>query len=848
MSRCSYCCRHASRPRRNRWVVFVQRNDIGGGGMFSRLSLWKWVLAAGVGIVTGYYLIPGDPLKDLAYSAVGAGATVAIVIGVRLHRPTAARGWYLVASANLCFVLGDIVLNLYDGLWHTEPPFPSADVVYLAGYPLLFTGLVRIMRPHGMAGSRDGLLDAAIVSVGALGLTWHFLMGPTLHATALSAGSRGGAGFSPAKLVTMLYPAMDLGILTVVVAAVLLGSARRAADQLLLAAVVLILIADFWYDLDTLHGSYGAGSAVNAAFLLNYVLMGAAALHPSVGTTHSAAGTTVGGDPAMAHSERRWWVPLVAGAALISPVIMLVNGIAGLPVDLPVLAGTCLLVFVLVSLRVYWLFGRVTRQNALLQHRSQSLRWALAAQEMLEDDLQHQAFHDSLTGLPNRALLQDRLEQALRTAQLHQPVALCFCDLDNFKGVNDTLGHPIGDELLVVVAKRLTSVVRGLATVARLGGDEFAVLLEDADQLGAANALAERIVSVLREPIRIAEHRIVLSASVGVVLAGPDTTTEQMMSEADAAMYEAKATGKDRVAVFETCMRSRMVERMAMVNGFQGGLSRSEFFLEYQPQFSLADNRLTGFEALVRWQHPTLGLIGPGRFVAVAEETKFILPLGSWILAAACREAARWPAVDDVGLTVAVNLSGWQLQDRQLLPTVLDALRSSGLPGERLVLEVTESVLLADTTQTAQVLRELRGFGIRVAIDDFGTGYSSLSQLRQLPVDILKIDKSFIDPLFDPTNQGDAFVSTIVRLARELKLSTVAEGIEHPIQRATLIRLGCQDGQGYLMSVPLGAQRAIEFIARNSAELELRRLETNEVDTADPRVALPYRASRAGMA
>ncbi len=750
-----------------------------------------------------YLVVPGLPTKDLIYSVVGAAATMAVLAGVRLHRPASARGWYLVAGANACFVVGDAVLDVYDVVLHTTAPFPSvADAVYLSGYPLLFAGVVAITRPVGRRAVRDSWTYALAVCVGTLGLVWHFLMGPTLEADP-AADPMGTLG----KLVTMAYPVMDLGVLSAVAGALLWGSARRRSDQLLVAAVAVMLAFDFVYELQTLHGTYYSESPVNAGFLLNYVLIAAAALHPSMG---AAPGGVEGPD-----LQRRRWLPLVAGAALLSPVIMLITGLDGLPVDLPVLSATSLVVFALITYRVSGMFAQIRRQNQVLQEQSSSLRAAIAAQQVLQDDLQHQALHDGLTGMANRWLLQERVKRALTGSSSKRIVALCFCDLDDFKAVNDRIGHQAGDELLVVVGKRINSIVRGVATVARLGGDEFAVLLEDAEQSEAASVLAERIVSVLREPVRLGDHEIRLSASVGVAVAEADTTTQQLLSEADAAMYEAKAAGKNRVVVFETVLRARLLEKMALVNCFPGSLHRSEFFLEYQPLFRLSDQRLEGFESLVRWRHPTLGQVEPGRFIPLAEDTRFIVPLGGWILAAACREAATWPVVAgaaDAPLSVSVNLSGWQLQDPCLLETVREALTASGLPPQRLVLEVTESVLMVNPAGTAEVLSQIRMLGVRVAIDDFGTGFSSLSHLRQLPVDILKIDKSFIDPLNDPHSEGDAFVATIVRLAADLRLRTVAEGIEHGVQRDALIRLGCQSGQGYLMSAALGTDATRRFI------------------------------------
>ena len=776
----------------------------GVGRIEVRPHLWKIVLGAGLVAIVLYFLLPGMLVPDLLYGGVGLATTISIVVGMRMHRVVGRTGWYLVAAATACYFGGDVVLDFYELVLRSPPPYPSlADLLYLSGYPFLFAGVLRITRAPGRTSS--AWTDATAVSVGALGLLWNYLMGPTLRAPLDQADGSGTLG----RLVTMIYPVMDLGVLWVVAAALLVGAARRTANRLLVSAVTCMLIADFGYDLIVLHGGDDQHTAADAGLLLAYVLMATAALHPSVGLPTVARHQPLVRSPGS--------LAPVAVAALISPAIMFLSGVTGLPIDLPVLATTSVVVFALMLLRVWRLLGQVSTQNLLLAQGSETLRGALVTQQLLQDDLRHRSLHDDLTGLANRTLLQENLAQALGAAGARHPVALCVCDLDEFKAVNDSLGHQVGDQLLVVVAKRLTSVLHGQATVARLGGDEFAILLEDLEQPEAAIALAERIVSVLRETVHLPDHDLRVAASVGVAVGCPGATAATMLSEADAAMYEAKSAGKNRVALFENSMRSKLLEKTSMVNCFPGALQRSEFVLAYQPQFGLRAGRLEGFECLVRWQHPTLGLIGPNRFIPLAEETRFILPLGRWILQAACAEAAAWQVAGDVPLTVAVNVSGWQVQEADFLDTVREALRCSGLAPYRLVLEVTESVLMADPAGMAEVLRSVRRLGVLVAIDDFGTGFSSLSHLRQLPADILKIDKSFIDPLLDPLSEGDAFVATIVRLADDLGLATVAEGIEHRTQLDALVRLGCHSGQGYLVAAPFGAAAARRFIDAGTA-------------------------------
>jgi diguanylate cyclase (GGDEF)-like protein len=765
----------------------------------SRPNTWKAILAIGAVLVAAYFAMPTAASKDLAYSGIGIAATVVILVAIRKRRPAERSAWYLFAAANTCFVLGDGVYDIYDLILHRETPYPSiADALYLAGYPLLFAGVVRLSRRRG-AGLRESRTDAAMVSTAALALSWQFLMGSYAHDASLS---------QFAKLVTMAYPVLDIGLLFIVVGAMMNRSAPRPTDKLIAVALSLTLISDFIYDLLVLHSSYTAGDLVDAGFLLNYVVLAAAATHPSVAAARRSGPDTTGEPP-----SRHRMLPLVAVAAFVSPGLLLIGSIAGWDVDAGVLAGTTIVLSVLVMLRASWLFGRLRVQTAALKERGDSLHEALAAQQALETDLRHQAFHDSLTGLANRALLRDRVEHALlASTRLNGNVAVCFCDLDGFKGVNDSLGHHIGDQVLVRASKRLESIVRPGDTVARLGGDEFAILLENVEDFDSVTALAERIVSVLHEPAMIDGQEIYLSASVGVAFAGVGTTSESLLSEADAAMYEAKATGKDKFTVFKTDMRSRVVDRMAMINAFQGSLHRSEFFLEYQPQLRLSDGALEGFEALLRWQHPTLGLVGPDRFIPLSEETGFIVPLGRWVLEQACLEAADWTSQSGVPLSVSVNLSGRQLQDANLLQDVRTALSFSGLEPQRLVLEITESVLMINREDIANVLRQFREMGIRIAIDDFATGYSSLSFLRQFPIDILKIDKSFIDLLGDPSGDGTTFVETILRLAKDLRLEATAEGIEHQVQRDILTRLNCHSAQGYLMSKPLSRDATRRYI------------------------------------
>lgn len=376
------------------------------------------MLVAGICAVVAYFLTPGVAGKDLVYSAIGVASTACLLIGVRVNRPASRSAWCLLAAANACFVAGDAVFDVYDLILHTAVPVPSAaDGLYLAGYPLLFAGIFRVSGLRGLPGSRESRADAAIVCVGGLALSWQVLMGSYAHDTTLSIFG---------KLVTMAYPIMDLGVLFMLVNGLMARTARRATDRLILTAVTVMLLADFNYDLLVLHDAYTTGNLIDAGFLLNYVLMAAAALHPSMSRE------IVRNDESSA-IERRW-MPLAALAGFVSPLILLLSSLAGLRVDVGVLAATSLVLFGLVVVRVYWLLSRVRAQNTLLTQQSNELRATLEIQRGLESTLRHQAFHDDLTGLANRALLHDRISHALAASARSAGVAaLCLCDLEGSK-------------------------------------------------------------------------------------------------------------------------------------------------------------------------------------------------------------------------------------------------------------------------------------------------------------------------------------------------------------------------------------------------------------------------------
>ena len=438
-----------------------------------------------------------------------------------------------------------------------------------------------------------------------------------------------------------------------------------------------------------------------------------------------------------------------------------------------------------------------------------ALRLGAMAGEERKAQIAHMAHHDALTGCPNRLALQGRLEQVVAMAGRGQNAALLCLDLDRFKAVNDTFGHPTGDLLLQAVAERLRACVRDVDMVSRLGGDEFVVLLVAIDQPDRAALVAERIVRVLSEPFDLAGQIVNVGCSVGIANTPTDATSAiALLKCADTALYRAKAEEKGSWRFFKPEMDANLQERMALERDLRAAVQHEDFTLVYQPQYNLTTNRLCGFEALLRWRHPVLGMIGPAAFIPVAEETGLIVPIVAWVLRQACAEAAKWP--DDVKL--AVNLSGVQFKNAVLAETVGQALADAGIPATRLELEITETVLLNNSPAGLAVLHALHDLGTQVAMDDFGTGYSSLSYLRQFPFDKIKIDHAFIRELSDlPASR--AIVRAVVGLANSLGMTTTAEGVETETQLAALRAEGCTEAQGYLFSKPVPASEIPRLLA-----------------------------------
>ncbi len=435
--------------------------------------------------------------------------------------------------------------------------------------------------------------------------------------------------------------------------------------------------------------------------------------------------------------------------------------------------------------------------------------------QRVEDQIAHMARHDALTDLPNRVLLRERLEHELKRVKRGENLAVLCLDLDHFKSINDTLGHPIGDELLKLVADRLRSCTREPDTIARLGGDEFAIIMTQMHQPEDAAVLARRIRESIIKPYQVDGHQIVTDISIGISIAPIDgAEPDQLLKNADMALYGAKGDGRGIYRFFEAEMDKRMKERRDLEMDLRQALNNHEFALHYQPLVNLQTQEITAFEALLRWNHPTRGLISPADFVPIAEETGLIVPIGEWVLRTACRETANWPE----HVKVAVNLSPAQLKSKNLLPMIVNALADYGIQPNRLQLEITETMLMQNTFATLTTLHQLRKLGVQIAMDDFGTGYSSLSYLRSFPFDKIKIDRSFIQDLSNGA-EPRAIVHAVAGLAKCLNMISTAEGVETQQQLDTLQAVGCTEMQGYLFSRARPADKVRELFEAQAVKV-----------------------------
>jgi diguanylate cyclase (GGDEF)-like protein len=750
--------------------------------MRARLALPRWIvyLTVGLAAIGAYYLSPrAGVAQAVLLTFVNVSAGICALMTARKTTARARRVWLFLGLASALSACANgpyYVLPLITG---RALPFPSAvDVLWLLTYPcfiIALYGMVQVQRRKDRLGNA---LDATILIVSGAALMSEFVLEPLIHTTGIPL---------LAHAVGVAYPAMDVLVFAMLVRVAVAVSWRSPPVRLLLMSFFGLLLADTVYALKLAAGTYAYGGPTDGLWMASYLLVGVAALHPQA---RNVARVT----PSRGQRLSRGRLAFLCASVLTGPILVVIR-----PRELLLATAVCATSFLLVM-------GRMTGLNRALT--------------LTSVELESRASTDSLTGLANRAVFHRRLAEMLSRPERRDGVqVVLFIDIDDFKDVNDTLGHAAGDELLRVVADRLRAIVRPADLVARLGGDEFGILLDGVSDPATALVIAQRTVAALSTSAEVQGQRVHVGASVGLAVRQDGSDVDGLMRQSDLAMYTAKANGKNRVESYDAAVDHAMSDHHALNAEILGAADRGELVIEYQPVIELGTGEATGVEALLRWQHPTRGLLPPSSFITIAEDNGAILNIGMWVLDAACQQMRTWQhRYSRPDLFLSVNVSMLQLEQPGFADQVAGVIARTTLAADRLVLEVTESVLGDPSGGAATALESLRTIGVRVALDDFGTGYSSMSYLSQLPVDILKIDRSFVTSAV-AGSQPDAVLGAIIGLAERLGLDVIPEGIEETAQLTRLQALGCHAGQGFLLARPLPAVAidALLFAARTSS-------------------------------
>jgi len=837
-----------------------------------------------------YFVLPSSPVADTIRVAAPAVAFGAVLVGVAAYQPRQTLPWSILTIS-----LGALTAAYLS--WSTlhfraDETFPSvADGFHLLASAMLVVSMALLSQGDG-SDHAIGTIETAIVAIAAGLGVWLAVVEPYL--------ADGGMPFGD-RVWAVLVPMIDVLALAFAIRVAIRSKMRMPSPVLLVAGIGCWLSYDLTRSISELREQFGPGGWVAALAIPGPLLLGAAALDPTMAMSNRADDES----PILGLGRVVW----LSVAALTPLTVLVTLSITGLGTDTTrTIAAICSVLVVVLALTRMWRLVATVRSlterrgqdrlAAMVEHSSdvviltdasgairyaspgltstlghRSSDWtgrsmidliasddrAAAATEVarvaslgqggmvkfeaslvrvdgqrrrmeatianllggdavdgivatfrdvteqrnLERQLSHRAFHDELTGLANRALFLDRVGHALRVARPEtDPVVVLFVDLDDFKSVNDALGHGVGDQMLRAIADRIRLVSGSGDTPARLGGDEFALLLEDRGGVDRALDVAESLLELLREPVALAGYDLAVLASVGVAVSTPGMTTATLLRDADIAMYEAKRAGKSQIKIFDPEMRLTATRHLEFRGDLGHAIERDQLRLVFQPMVDLATKQVVGAESLLRWRHPTRGDVAPDEFIPIAERAGLILPIGRWVLEESIRQAAQWQGKGP--MQISVNVSAVQIRSPDFVTRVRDVLDAHGLDPRRLTLEITEAMHVEQVDASSGILAELRALGVRIAIDDFGTGYCSLSYLQRFPVDVVKIDRRFVEELGDhPTST--TLARMILQMTVGLDVVSVAEGIERPAQLAALRALGCDLGQGYLLSPPLEA-------------------------------------------
>jgi len=804
--------------------------------LFYMAGLFAAILL-GVDLTVNFLLT--DPLHRLIYSDISSPiidlvASAALFFAAKQSASYSRRlgiAWGMIALSSFAFALGDVSWGVLE-LGLEEPPFPSiADVFYIIYYPFLLAGVFLLPEKRTTQGGQlKKVLDMGIVMVAAILMFWNFLIGPVVATN---------ADYPVVEQVILLaYPVGDLVLLWALLRIVYKRSDQQEEEEapafLLAVSIALTIVGDVIYTHQSLLDTYTSGGLLDMTWRVAMLLTGLAGIS-QVTAIQSLKST--GKFPRRLEypiARIKAVTPYLSYLWLVFAYILLIQShITPLPMNfitLSVAVGGIICLVLLrqiitllendkLNLQLQQTMGRLQDQTAQLEQTNQELQNEIVERKAVEQQLTHDSLHDAMTGLPNRALFLDRLGQAIeyRRRRPEYTFATLFVDIDQFKVINDSLGHLTGDQLLISAGRRMKECLRSSDTVARLGGDEFAILLEITREKDSAALIADKLQQALNQPFRLDGHELYITASIGIVMSESGFMhPEEVLRDADIAMYQAKGRGKARFEIFDISMRSHAYSRLAMEQELRAALENQEFQLYYQPIRSVETDELVSFEALIRWTHPTRGLLSPGEFLPVAEESGLILPIEKWVLNEACKQLKEWhekyPSMENV--SVNVNVSNRQFAQQSFTDDVVSALQMHDLNARSLKLEITENVLISNYAAANEVFTKLQNLGVQLEIDDFGSGYSALGYLQHFPISAIKIDKSFISEI-GKSRRGVELIRAIVSMARELGMEAIAEGIETDEQLQELRRLSCNLGQGFLLSRPLDKESAERILVEH---------------------------------
>lgn len=743
-------------------------------------------------------------------------------------------GWGILALALFSFALGDIFWG-YIELYLQSNAFPSiADGAYLLFYPLFFLGLTVL--PSKRLSSIEWIkrtLDLSIVMLAATLGIWIFIIGPIIG-TELTA-------INLEILISVAYPVGDLILFFALLVIIYHRSKifNLGSILIIMFGVMVMIVSDIVFSYQSSLGTYISGGILDLGWILTNIIIAFAGIYQGV------ASQTYREDTSLSNRTPTKISKIISQVFTYMPYILVAAAFYLLQRfhhEEDIISSNILFISVasIIGLVIIRQLITLNENNLLLSDLKEvldqeslhvsdlnkinlNLQQEIIKRKRVEDQLSHDALHDGLTGLPNRVLFMDRLKHAVEINKRESDFrySTLFLDIDNFKAINDGLGHSSGDQALIEVAKRLRSCIRSIDTVARLGGDEFIILLEHTMEKNSAIDVANRLLGELHQPFKHKDKEITLTCSVGIVLDLSEyTNSEDILRDVDIALYRAKEKGKSQYEVFNLEMRTLAMSRLELEGDLRYSISNGELFLVYQPIYSLEQNHIEGVEALIRWRHPLRGLVMPSEFISFAEESGFIVQIGDWVMHEACSQLKKWhleyPNLEY--LTVNVNVSGKQIKQKDFVDKVKNILQLTGLNPNRLILEITETAFIESQSLIDDLLSELRKIGIAFAIDDFGTGYSSLGYLKNFSVDSIKIDKSFIDGIVD-NKKGFEIVKTIIQMAQDMGIKTVAEGIETDEQLGNLRTLLCKYGQGYFLSRPVDVEQ-IDIILKQARNVK----------------------------